>query len=79
MKPRRTLLCLASLLLTCALGWLLTRASAPSPAALSPGPERTLLRIWAVSSVGGGESWLKEQLRLFERNNPGVMTYLRTV
>ncbi|MGN0746727.1 MAG: hypothetical protein ACI4ML_08640 [Aristaeellaceae bacterium] len=79
MKRRRALLCLAALALTCVLGWLLTRVSAPSPAALSPGPERTLLRIWAVSSVGGGESWLKEQLRLFERKNPGVMTYLRTV
>ncbi|MGN0972411.1 MAG: hypothetical protein ACI4OY_10670, partial [Aristaeellaceae bacterium] len=79
MKPRRVLLCLTSLLLTCALGWLLARISVPSPAALSGGPERTLLRIWAVSSVGGGESWLKEQLRLFERKTPGVMTYLRAV
>ena len=79
MKPRRALLCLAALLLTAALGWLLTHAAAPSPASLSGGQERTLLRIWVVSSVGGGESWLKEQLRLFERKHPGVMTYLRAV
>ncbi|MGN0762858.1 MAG: hypothetical protein ACI4MK_05700, partial [Aristaeellaceae bacterium] len=64
MKLRRALLCLAALLLTAALGWLLTRAAAPSPPALSGGQERTLLRIWTISSVGGGESWLKEQLRL---------------
>ena len=79
MKLRRALLCLTALLFTAALGWLLTRAAAPSPTALSGGPERTLLRIWMVSSVGGGESWLKEQLRAFERANPGVMTYLRAV
>ena len=79
MKSRRLLLCLFALLLTLALGWLVLHAAAPSPGALSGGGTRTLLRIWTVSSVGGGEGWLKEQLRLFERVHPGVMTYLRTV
>ena len=78
MKPRR-LLCLFALLLTLVLGRLLLHAAEPSPGALSGGEARTLLRIWTVSSVGGGESWLKEQLRLFERQHPGVMTYLRAV
>ena len=79
MKLRRALLCLAALLLAAALGWLLLHTAVHSPAALSGGQERTLLRIWTVSAVGGGESWLKEQLRLFERKHPGVMTYLRAV
>ncbi|MGN1019242.1 MAG: hypothetical protein ACI4O7_02620 [Aristaeellaceae bacterium] len=80
MKRRRLRIRLAALLLTCALGWLLlSRTAAPSPASLSGGQERTLLRIWTVSAVGGGESWLREQLRLFEGQHPGVMTYLRAV
>lgn len=41
--------------------------------------ERVLLRVWAVSSPGGGQAWLKEQLRAFEKQHPGVSTYLRTV
>lgn len=40
---------------------------------------RTLLRIWAVDSPGGGQAWLKGQLRAFEKQHPGVSTYLRTV
>lgn len=41
--------------------------------------ERTLLRIWAVNAPGGGMSWLRGQLRAFEKQHPGVSTYLRTV
>lgn len=41
--------------------------------------DRVLLRIWTVSSPGGGQTWLKEQLRAFEKQHPGVSTYLRTV
>ena len=41
--------------------------------------ERTLLRIWVVDAPGGGQAWLKGQLRAFEKQNPGVSTYLRTV
>lgn len=77
---RRRVLCLAALALTALTLWLLPRVHTQSPAALSgKGSERTLLRIWSVSSVGGGESWLKARLRAFEKANPGVMTYLRTV
>lgn len=41
--------------------------------------QRRLLRIWLVSSPGGGESWLRTCLRTWEKQNPGVMTFLRTV
>lgn len=41
--------------------------------------ERTLLRIWAVNAPGGGQAWLKTQLQQFEKQHPGVSTYLRTV
>ena len=43
------------------------------------GRERTLLRIWVVNSPGGGQAWLKVQLRQFEKQHPGVSTYVRTV
>ncbi len=77
---RRRAICLAALALTALTLWLLPRVHTQSPSALSGrGNDRTLLRIWSVSSVGGGESWLKARLRAFEKANPGVMTYLRTV
>ncbi len=41
--------------------------------------ERTLLRIWAVNAPGGGMSWLRGQLRTFEKQHPGISTYLRQV
>lgn len=41
--------------------------------------ERKLLRIWTISAPGGGQAWLKGQLRQFEKQHPGVSTYLRTV
>lgn len=41
--------------------------------------ERNLLRIWVINAPGGGQAWLKSQLRLFEKQHPGVSTYLRTV
>ncbi len=41
--------------------------------------ERVLLRIWMVNAPGGGQAWLKAQLRRFEKQHPGVSTYLRTV
>lgn len=41
--------------------------------------DRTLLRIWAVNAPGGGQAWLKGQLRQFEKQHPGVSTWLRTV
>jgi len=41
--------------------------------------ERVLLRIWVVDAPGGASAWLKGQLRQFEKQHPGVSTYLRTV
>lgn len=41
--------------------------------------ERKLLRIWTISAPGGGQVWLKSQLRQFEKLHPGISTYLRTV
>lgn len=41
--------------------------------------DRVLLRIWAVSAPGGGQAWLKTQLRAFEKQHPGTSTWLRTV
>ena len=41
--------------------------------------DRVLLRIWAMDAPGGALPWLKEQLRLFEKQHPGISTYLRTV
>lgn len=41
--------------------------------------ERKLIRIWITSSVGGGESWLKDCLKAWEKAHPAMMTYLRTV
>ena len=41
--------------------------------------ERVLLRVWVVDAPGGGQAWLKGQLRQFERKHPGVATYLRSV
>lgn len=43
------------------------------------GKERTLLRIWVVDGPGGAVSWLKGQLKTFEKKHPGVSTYLRKV
>lgn len=41
--------------------------------------DRVLLRIWTVNAPGGGQAWLKAQLRQFEKQHPGVSTWLRTV
>ena len=43
------------------------------------GKQRTLLRIWTVGSPGGGQAWLKQQLRAFEKANPGISAWVRTV
>lgn len=78
--PLRTLLCALAILLAAALVLLtpplLTRQAAPR---LPHAAQRTLLRVWVTSSIGGGQAWLKEQLKAWEKRNPGVMTYLRAV
>ena len=64
------------ILIACALPAVMNReASIPG---LSE-PERTLLRIWVVNAPGGGQAWLKGQLKAFEKQHPGISTYLRNV
>lgn len=43
------------------------------------GNDRTLLRIWLLNSPGGAQSWLTKQLHAWEKQHPGVTTYLRSV
>lgn len=79
MKPRR-LLIPAALALIAALMLALPHALQSSDRV--PGlaeKERTLLRVWVTSSPGGGQAWLTQQLRAWEKLHPGVMTHLRTV
>ncbi len=76
----RPLVCIAALLLTGLIVYFALHA-APIRAAL-PGaeaPARHLLRIWVCSSIGGGESWLRDCLKTWEKQNPGAMTFLRIV
>ncbi len=83
MKKRpwsRLILAAASMLLIGLAVWMLPRFARDT--ARIPGlsaQERTLLRIWTVNAPGGGQTWLKAQLRLFEKQNPGISTYLRNV
>lgn len=75
---KRRIICLLALLITAAL--LLVRL--PGTVERLPGVqrgERELLRIWMISAPGGGQAWLTQTLRGYERAHPGVMTYLRTV
>lgn len=54
----------------------------PAASRLLPGlsaKDRSLLRIWVISAPGGGQAWLKSQLRQYEKQHTGVSTYLRTV
>lgn len=70
-------LCMGVMAMT---AWQLPRLAARSPQVPGLQPrERTLLRIWVMGSPGGGQSWLTQQLRLFEKQHPGVMTHLRVV
>ncbi|MGN0792890.1 MAG: hypothetical protein ACI4MG_00275 [Aristaeellaceae bacterium] len=43
------------------------------------GTERILLRIWVTGSPGGAQSWLTGQLKVWEKQHPGNLTYLRAV
>ena len=40
---------------------------------------RELVRVWIVSQPGGGEKWLKECIRAWEKTRPGATVYLRSV
>ena len=75
-KAAVAILCIGLLMLT---AW---KAKHIQDAPLLPSlttKERKLLRIWTINAPGGGQAWLKSQLRLFEKQHPGVSTYLRTV
>lgn len=78
--PLRAVVQAAAMLLTAALVLLtpplLSRAAVPRLPQATP---RRLVRVWVTSSVGGGQAWLREQLRAWEKRNPGAMTYLRMV
>lgn len=76
----RPLVCIIALLLTGLTLWFAfhttpVRSTLPGAEA----PARHLLRIWVCSSVGGGESWLRDCLKSWEKQNPGAMTFLRVV
>lgn len=75
---RSRILCLSALLLTAAV-LLLARPPTGQPQALpgAPAPQRRLIRIWSLSSIGGGQAWLKTVLHRYEQAHPGVMIYLR--
>lgn len=76
----RPLICIVALVVT---GLVLYQALMARPSQENlPGADaaqRHLVRIWMCSSVGGGESWLRECLKAWEKQNPGAMTFLRTV
>lgn len=75
---KRMIVCLTALGLIACL--LFLRPQAPSGSLPGvPDSSRELLRIWTISSIGGGQAWLKAVLKQFEKSHPGVMTYLRTV
>lgn len=72
----KRLLCPIALLLIAALLLL----PLPKNTDVLPGtraPQRQLIRVWTLSSIGGGQAWLKAALRTYEQQHPGVMTYLR--
>ncbi len=74
--PMRLLALLLTVSLMLATAWVMKE----EPVSMLPqARERSLLRIWVTSSVGGGTAWLREQLKAWEKQHPGVMTYLRTV
>ena len=76
----RVFLCLAALMLT-ALAVLrcLMLPHLPERLPGAEAPQRRLVRVWVCSSVGGGESWLRQSLKAWEKKNPGIMTFLRVV
>lgn len=76
----RPLICILALALTGVILWqaLLVRPQREHLPGADAAPRR-LIRIWVCSSIGGGESWLRECLKAWEKQNPGAMTFLRTV
>lgn len=79
MKPRRIAAAIALIAAAALLLSLPGVLKAEPEVAGLQGRGRTLLRVWIISSPGGGQAWLTSQLRAFERQNPGVLTHLRIV
>lgn len=79
MKSRRIITAIALVAAAALLFSLPSALHAQPEVAGLQGHERTLLRVWIISSPGGGQAWLTSQLRTYERQNPGVMTHLRIV
>lgn len=80
MKHLRRTMILAALALTTVLMLSLPRIMAGR--SRIPGLEseqRTLLRLWITSAPGGGQAWLTSMLKSWEKQHPGVMTYVRVV
>lgn len=75
---KRRILAASALLLFLGIGFLLWRQAGNRDIPGLNGKSRTLLRIWTVNMPGGGQAWLKQQLLLFEKANPGVSTWVRT-
>ena len=74
----------AAIVLACMGALLLAALALPRLSRLGQPPglaadDRVLLRIWVVSAPGGGQAWLKAQLRAFEKQHPQVSTWLRIV
>jgi len=59
--------------------WLVPQLSGQGRVPGLTAKDRTLLRIWVVNAPGGGQAWLMNQLRQFEKQHPQTSTYLRTV
>lgn len=76
---KKRILAAAVLLLILGGGFLGWQRMGEHPVPGLTGTQRTLLRIWMISSPGGGQAWLKQQLRAFEKANPGISTWVRTV
>lgn len=77
---KRRALCAAALLATVLAVVLIPALTRRTGSERVPGAEkaeRRLLRVWMISSPGGGDGWVREQLAAFEAANPGLMTYLR--
>lgn len=74
----KKILCLGAVLATVTL-LLLRVPEAPQTLPGTREPERKLISIWTVSSIGGGQAWLQKALSVYEKRNPGTLTYLRSV
>ena len=79
---RRWIACPIALLLTAGLWWAGVSGRTGTDITVLPGsdlPHRQLLRIWVTGAPGGSMRWLQQCLAAFEKQYPGMMTYVRQV